>query len=128
MKSFIIQKGTDTPYVSLDPVNNVFEFKGDSYSQDPMEFYTPVIDWLKEFLPQNTQPITVNFRFTYFNTPTYPSMMEILQLLEKHHLEKKINISINWYVSTHDPDMISDGNFLNSSFDNLNIQIHSVAG
>ncbi|HAS46246.1 MAG TPA: hypothetical protein DCS93_37545 [Microscillaceae bacterium] len=123
MKNLIIQKGTDTPFVSLDPANNVFDFKGDSYSQDPNEFYAPIIEWFQEFLSQNKRPITVNFHFTYFNTPTYRPMMEILQMLEQHHVTKKIPLSINWYANTQDVDMMNDAKFLDSNFDHLDIKI-----
>ncbi|OJJ18208.1 hypothetical protein BKI52_25635 [marine bacterium AO1-C] len=126
MKSLIIQKGTDTPFVSLNPVNNVFDFKGDSYSQDPNEFYAPIIEWFKEFLPKNSQPITINFHFSYFNTPTYRPMMEILQMLEQHHMERNINLTVNWYANKQDVDMVNDAKFLDSNFEHLNIQILSV--
>ncbi len=123
MKNLVIQKGTDTPFVSLNPVNNVFEFKGDSYSQDPNEFYAPVIEWFQEFLPQNNRPITVNFRFSYFNTPTYRPMMALLQMLEQHHIAKRINTTINWYANIQDVDMMNDAKFLDSNFDHLDIHI-----
>lgn len=123
MKNLVIQKGTDTPFVSLNPVNNVFEFKGDSYSQDPNEFYAPVIDWFQEFLSQNKRPITVNFRFSYFNTPTYRPMMALLQMLEQHHIAKRINTTINWYANIQDVDMMNDAKFLDSNFDHLDIHI-----
>lgn len=83
MDSLIITPNKDTPFVSFDTDNNVFDISGESYPVLPNEFYEPVLQWLHEYLLINTNPVTVNIQLYYFNTSTYSPLCEILKTLER---------------------------------------------
>ena len=48
METLRIEQTDDCPLVILDPVDNQFEISGKSLPEDVLDFYQPVLDWLKE--------------------------------------------------------------------------------
>ena len=55
----VIKEGLDTPYVKLDKENGVLSIIGKSYTDNPTDFYVPIVDVLYEL--NNT---TQNNNFT----------------------------------------------------------------
>ncbi|EAY27684.1 DUF1987 domain-containing protein [Microscilla marina] len=119
MDSLIIKSGKDTPFVCFDTNNNIFEISGESYSVLPNEFYEPVLQWLRNYLSTNRLPITLNIQFSYFNTSTYSPLCELLTTLERYQSNIGEEVTVNWFASQDDNEMINDAHFLKSSFCNL---------
>lgn len=119
MSNLIIEKTKYTPLVSFDTKTNIFEISGESYSEDSIDFYQPVLEWLQNYLTTNQQPITFNFFFIYFNTSSSRSIFEILEVLEDYYLQTKVPVQVNWNVKTNDHDMMEDGENFQENFDKL---------
>lgn len=130
MESLIIKQGKYTPSVSFDTDNNVFDISGESYSCVPRDFYEPVVRWLREYLVANQSPVTVNIQLDYFNTSTYSPLCEILQTFERYQLSMGAKVTINWFTSQNDKDLINDIQFIKEGFENLQfnvLPVHSAA-
>lgn len=119
MDSLIITPNKDTPFVSFDTDNNVFDISGESYPVSPNEFYEPILRWLHEYLSINTNPITVNIQLYYFNTATYSPLCEILKMLERFQAGRGFKVTINWFASKDDREMLNDIQLMKSGFNNL---------
>ncbi len=80
---------------------------GESYLEDTMRFYAPLLDWVKNFVENETKPIKFNFKLNYFNTSSSKRILDILLLL-KSYKEKGREVEINWLFEEKDPDMEED--------------------
>lgn len=123
MTNLIIEKTKYTPYVSFNTDTNIFEISGESYSEDSVDFYQPIVQWLQNYLDQNQTPLTFNLFFTYFNTNSSQFIYEILEILETYYLKSKVLTQVNWSVKTNDHDMMEDAENFKESFEKLPFQL-----
>lgn len=109
MKPLYVEPTDDTPKVSLDPGQGVFEFVGNSYPENSAKFYTPVLDWLKEFAREiPRKEVITTFNFDYFNTSSAKYILEILRIVEDYHKAGN-ECKIKWYYFEEDSDMLEAG-------------------
>lgn len=97
-----------TPSISLDPGNGTLEIIGRSIPENPIEFYTPLIEALDVYA-RSPQPATnVNLKFEYYNSSSSKCLLEIFKQLEKIHKNGN-TININWLYDEQDEGMMSAG-------------------
>ena len=95
MKALQIEQTDRSPKVILDAGNNIFELSGRSLSQDAMDFYKPVFDWLETYA-QSPNPETIFvMNFEYINTVSSKIILELIFKLEEIS-EKSSNVSVLW--------------------------------
>ncbi|WP_299461262.1 DUF1987 domain-containing protein [uncultured Microscilla sp.] len=123
MKSLIIPEGNYTPYICFDTDTNVFEVAGESYSEYTLEFFEPILSWLSDYLAQNSQSLTFNFRMNYFNTSTSRRFFEILKMLEDFYHQQNSELVVHWYAKSNDLDMIEAGEDYKDDFVTLPFHI-----
>lgn len=123
MDALIMKSGKDTPFVSFNTDNNVFDISGESYTLLPNEFYEPILQWLHDYLPLNTNPITVNIQLNYFNTATYYPLCEILRTLERYQEGRGIKVTVNWFAHQDDREMLNDIQLMKSGLQGLFFQV-----
>ncbi|NBC82646.1 MAG: DUF1987 domain-containing protein [Bacteroidetes bacterium] len=107
MENLMIKEIPDAPFyptVNFNAEKGVCEIVGESYMEETFKFFTPLLEWLKEYTTQNNQPLTFNFKLTYFNTSSSRLILDILDILREYK-EKGNEIKVNWYYDTQDPDM-----------------------
>jgi len=92
------------PTVDFNSATGVFELSGESYLEDTIKFYKPILDWLSEYSSVNRKPITFNFKLTYFNTNSSRSILDILKILKKYETIGG-KVTVNWYYNEDDIDM-----------------------
>ncbi len=108
MESLILEKTEDTPEINFEPDKNNFSITGRSLPENAMEFYSPVLNWLKKYLDAKPhKQIPFVFKLEYFNTASSKQIIKILLLIEQY--KSKINPSIKWYYNKIDEDMKSVG-------------------
>lgn len=103
MQSLFIPATEDefiTPSVSFDISSGLFEMIGESYIEDTESFYSPLWDWLKEFVDTSTQDIVFNFKFSYYNSSSSKAILRIIKILKEH--SQKAKVSINWFYPNND--------------------------
>lgn len=107
MKSLIIDAIQDSPYypeVNFDAATGVCEIKGESYMEEAYKFYTPLLNWLKEFTITEGNAINFNVKLTYFNTNSSRLLLDLFDILKKS-IDAGNKVQINWYYETDDPDI-----------------------
>ncbi len=73
-----------TPTIDFNADTHVLKLSGESYPENAMRFFEPVVAWLKEFLNAgNDRSITVSFHLTMFNSSTAKILMDIIYELNE---------------------------------------------
>ncbi len=101
--------GTDeSPEVILDKSTNEFKFIGKSLPEDVKEFYTPILNWIEEYVVDPNDETVVEFNMEYFNSA---SSKQILDILERFAMvtEKGKKIAVKWHFMEDDEDMEDAG-------------------
>jgi hypothetical protein len=92
------------PTVDFNKDTGVCELSGESYLEDTVDFYNPLLDWLREYKNELKKPLTFNFKLTYFNTSSSRCILDILYILKEYEDEGG-EIAVNWYFDKDDIDM-----------------------
>lgn len=108
MRKLKIEKTEDTPDIILDKENEIFMFSGKSFPENIDIYYTPVLEWISEYMLSPNQRTEIVFKMEYFNTASSKKLLEILVDLEQL-LDKNKEVVVKWYYSEDDDDMRSAG-------------------
>lgn len=114
MKYLRVESTKFTPGIVLDPGHFVLEFYGFSLPENAIEFYEPVINWLKELksgfeknIPVSTD-VNVFFKLVYYNSSSLRQILEIFTLFGDIY-RMGVNINISWQYDSEDPAMAENG-------------------
>ncbi|MBI9067239.1 MAG: DUF1987 domain-containing protein [Salinivirgaceae bacterium] len=98
----------DTPSVTLDVANEIFEVSGRSLPEDVASFYEPILDWLERYSDEAAAKTVFNFKLVYFNTASSKMLLDILLKLEEMYESGK-DVLIRWHFPEDDEDMEEAG-------------------
>ena len=68
MEKLRIEPSDDTPFVIMDKYQQRFEISGKSMPEDVVEFYIPVLTWLRNYKNDPLDETEFNFKLIYFTT------------------------------------------------------------
>lgn len=108
METLRIEQTDDSPLVILDPVDNLFEISGKSLPEDVLDFYKPVLDWLKAYKEEPRPRTVFNIKLIYFNTASSKMLMDMMLLFEEM-VEDGQEVVIRWHSHRTDEDMQEAG-------------------
>lgn len=103
MEPLIINATEDTPEIIFDPGNNIFKISNVSLPENAIEFYAPVIQWLKRYRDNALPQTTFDFNIEYLNTASSKQIFELIFLIDK--INEKSNVTIRWHYDKIDEDM-----------------------
>jgi len=109
MRNLYIEGFEERPRVDFNAETGVLEISESSYPEYTREIYTPIVEWLDEFLNTPNRKITFNFRMDYFNTSTSSRFQKMIDGLNEYHTTGKGQVTINWYYEEGDVDMLEYG-------------------
>jgi hypothetical protein len=112
---YLPSKGERTPVIDFK-TNGVFEMSGKSYPHDSIEYYRPIINWLKEYSKEPDRLTTFNVNLEYLNTGSSKIMSDILKILKDLHVSKKSKVIINWQYDEDDEEMCKTGQLYKDIF------------
>ena len=104
MNRLFLEATDETPGVVLDEAAGVFELSGRALPEDSVEFYTPVLNWLRAYAAQPLKTTDFHFRLQYFNTASSKYIQEMLTILETIK-----GSTVIWHSFEDDEDMIESG-------------------
>lgn len=108
MDTIKIMGTDDTPTVTLDAANDLFEISGRSLPEDVTAFYAPILEWLDEYAGSPNAKTVFSFKLVYFNTASSKLLLDILMKLEEIH-ENGHEVLIKWCYPDDDEDMMEAG-------------------
>ncbi len=99
--SLIIEETQDTPKIFLDRESGVFEVSGRSLPENAVKFYTPVLQWMEDYVIAPNETTHFEFKLDYYNSASTKKILEIVTVLEKL-VQKNHPVLIVWYHSKED--------------------------
>jgi hypothetical protein len=120
MRRLIIKNVESCPTVILDKESGKFEIFGNSLPEDVHTFYTPVFDWIRDYIKQPNAKTELVIKLMYFNSASTKAIIDILTILEELVINGH-DVKILWNYFEIDEDMLSTGkelaSILNIPFD-----------
>jgi hypothetical protein len=105
-----------TPLIDFK-TSGELRIEGKSYPEDPVTFYEPLINWIKEFKKSSPEKITMSIRLEYFNTSTSKLVLFMLKILEDVYFQRRADVSVTWLYNKQDEDMYESGKDYQSIID-----------
>lgn len=100
MPIIALEATTSTPQVLFDPERSLLELSGESYPENALAFYQPLLDAVADHLQSPGAVLSVGLRLRYLNTSSIRALMELFDLAEEGHRDGAA-IQVVWY---HDQD------------------------
>jgi len=108
MNKLFISPAKGTFGIHFDPKRGIFEISGNSFPPNAMEFFEPIVDWVKKFLSDEPkEPISIIFKVNYFNTSSSKYIFKILELFHENHL-KHNNVKLVWHTHDSEDELYED--------------------
>jgi len=104
MENLQIDGTDDTPVVILDKGKGVFEISGRSLPEDVLQFYEPVVEWLKAYSKDPNSKTMFSFKLDYFNTASSKVLLDML-----NQLKDIKGTSIVWHYYEDDEEILDAG-------------------
>lgn len=108
MDTLKFEASIDTPYILMDPEKGYIEISGKSYPEDTLEFYSPVLKWMDDYLLNPKAFSTLIFKLEYFNSSSYKPILDLILKLEELK-NNDYKVSIEWHYKNADTDMKETG-------------------
>ena len=94
----------DTPKVTLNKSDGIFELSGRSLPEDAVEFYAPVLAWIKEYTKAPNAASVFTFKLEYFNTASSKLVLDVLNAIKEIKGAKVV-----WHHYEDDEDILEAG-------------------
>ncbi len=96
------------PTVNFDADKGICEISGESYLEETIDFYNPLIKWLEEYTNSGKfTSLTFNFKLTYYNTSSSKRIVDILLILRAFE-ESGNDLTVNWFYEEDDLDIVEE--------------------
>jgi hypothetical protein len=97
-----------TPHIDLNPQDGLLSFTGESYPENALSFYRPVIDWIRDYFDQAAAGArtTVRISLRYMNTSSTKIFMTLFDLCQDAVGHGK-PVEIEW-LYRHDDELMRD--------------------
>ena len=103
-----IEESSETPKISLDRTTGMFEITGRSLPENSIKFYTPVLQWLEEYVKDPASSTHLTIQLDYFNSASAKKIIEIVIILEKL-LSGSHPVNITWRYNQDDELILNRG-------------------
>ncbi|MFH0733156.1 MAG: DUF1987 domain-containing protein [bacterium] len=115
MNELLIHKTKNTLEVNFKANGNL-ELSGSSFPENATEFFTPTINWIKQYMLEITGKIVFNLKFDYVNSSSIKYISDIIDKLQNYHTGGG-EVEINWYYDENDEDIQEMGEDLKEDVD-----------
>jgi hypothetical protein len=102
MKSISINATKLTPFVNMDAKKGLIEIEGCSITDNAVEFYKPLIEFIDKYIGSPAKKTIVNVKLEYLTIHSSKCILEIFKKLETIHKSNKSKVLVNWYYAVED--------------------------
>ncbi len=107
MENLIIAQTKQTPQIELHITDKLLRISGESYPENAMDVFQPLIERLEQFFSHPAQALTVELRVEYQNTSSSKMMYEIINKLSGYQ-DAGHNIRLAWFYPEGDIDLLEN--------------------
>lgn len=95
-----IEATKSSPEVRFDPVTGTLSISGQSYPENALKFYEPLLNWLDNYLVQMNQEtvVSIELHLPYINTSSTKCFMMLLEKLDRAFAAGKA-VEVRWYYN-----------------------------
>lgn len=116
MDNLKIEKTKYTMEIDFNKDTGILEMAGSSYPENALDFFGPILDWIKTYISEMKKPMVLNIRLNYLNTSSTKCILDIFETLEQY-FKAGGDVKINWYYAEDDEDIMETGEELGEDFD-----------
>jgi hypothetical protein len=102
--------------IDFNSETGVMEMTGSSYPENALEFFSPIINWINDYISQVKKKATLNIRLNYLNTSSTKCILDIFEMFDQYH-KTGGHVKMNWYYAEEDEDIMETGEELTEDFD-----------
>jgi hypothetical protein len=102
--------------INFDKDTGILEMSGSSYPENALEFFEPIIQWIKDYTVGIKNKIDLNIRLNYLNTSSTKCILDIFEMLDHYH-KSGGHVKINWHYAKNDEDIMETGEELAEDFE-----------
>ncbi|GAB1366975.1 DUF1987 domain-containing protein [Candidatus Cloacimonadaceae bacterium] len=103
MENFIITNTKYTPQIELSFKDRYLRIIGDSYPENAMEVYQPLIIKLEKYFEAPAQDLLIEFNFDFVSTSSKKMLTDIIGILQGYH-DAGHQIKLTWFFPEGDLD------------------------
>ncbi|MDY0152116.1 MAG: DUF1987 domain-containing protein [Candidatus Cloacimonas sp.] len=107
MDNYIVPQTKHTPQIELHYSDKYLRIAGDSYPENAMEVFQPLIERLESYFAKAQQSLTIDVLVDYQNTSSTKMMTDIIAKLQHFH-ETEHQIKLTWYYPEGDIDCLEN--------------------
>jgi len=108
MENIYVEKTKKTPLIHISLKENKFLIKGPSFSENIVDIYNPIIDWIDKNIPNLETEMICELYFTVLNSASHKKIFQILIRLNSF-LDAGKKITVNWFYDEDDEDIMEMG-------------------
>ena len=116
MENLQVKKTKYTMSVNFNKDTGILEMDGSSYPENALDFFGPIINWIKDYIARINKSMVMNIRLNYLNTSSTKCILDIFEILEQYY-KSGGDVRINWYYAEDDEDIMETGEELGEDFD-----------
>lgn len=122
MQKIDIQKTISTPHMIIDEENNYLMLSGESFPENIVNFYEPLMTWIDDYLESDFATFTFDCSLVYFNSSTSKLLMNILNAMNEAAAHGK-KVIVNWHSSKENDVIIECGEEFGEDFGDIQFNI-----
>lgn len=123
MENLTVEGTKYTPSINFDYSTGILEIRGESYPENTTEFYSPVFEWVKQYLDQlGDGTATINIKLIYFNSSSSKILLDFFDMLDEEGDNGK-KIVINWFYEEDDEDNQEYGEEFQEDLENVTFNL-----
>lgn len=118
MENIIREGSASLPAIELNVSGNI-KISGRALPENALNFFAPVIAWVKEF---SNPELNIEINLEYFNTAVSKQLHDLLRAAEKNSNYKTINLK--WFYEDGDDEILESGEIYEELMQRINFTYH----
>jgi hypothetical protein len=119
-----IKAGERTPEIQVDDQLREVIFSGESYPENAINFYKPIMDKLDE-LCQNKNPLKLRFELIYINSSSLGMLRNMMSALERH-AQQGLVVKVLWQAYQDDDNMREMGEDFKELYPHIALELDVI--
>jgi len=112
------------PKLNIDNNSDILQIIGNSFPENPSDYYKPVFNWIVFQKDKFIKNITIEFRLEKINTSSTKVFMDLFQLINELNTPT-FHVTAKWYYVLQNSEMMEIGEFF-SDFCAFEFEINGV--
>jgi len=108
MENIKIDQTIKTPGIDFNAQSGVLRIIGRAIPENPEEFFSGIIQWVKEYFKNPVQPTYINFQLEYVNSGSSKFILEFFHIIQEN-IKKGYDCKVKWYYEEDDEAILELG-------------------